>query len=230
MLVCVTIINNITENGLGVAPTPGYVSSGYTPLQTTTAQFFDTASVAESAASSIITNRFGIITDVIENGLDNVPALDRAKISTIKLQTRVPTNDLLLITDTTVNEVLFNFTDPERGASVKFTTDEEKLTKGVEDDFPKFLERTGTVTTVYLNLNTDNREYVPNARVQLEANKIFLQKETAAWIGNKISTATTYPYAKAFIDANKEWIADEVMAWFDITYPGVHDAERHAKC
>jgi len=223
-------INNVTVNGLDYLPTPGYAAAGYTPLQTTTSQYFNTSSVAESAASAVITDRFGIITDVIENGLDNVPELDRAKISAIKLQTRVPTNDLLLITDTTVNEVLFNFTDSERGASVKFITDEERLTKGVEDDFPKFLERTGTITTIYLDVNTDTPTYSPNARVQLEANKEFLQKEATAWIGNKISTATTYPYAKALIDANKEWLADEVMAWFDITYPNAHSTIQHEKC
>ncbi|MAV94559.1 MAG: hypothetical protein CMA31_02595 [Euryarchaeota archaeon] len=226
----VTIINNITENGTGVAPTPGYVSSGYTPLQTTTAQFFDTASIAESAASGVVTDRMGIITDVVLNGLDNVPALERAQISSIKLQTRVPTNDLLLITDTTVNEVLFNFTDSTKGASVRYTTDEQRLTKGVDDDFPKFLERTGTITTVFLDASTDSPTYSPNARIQLEANKSFLQKETTAWIADKKANATTYPFAKTLIDANKEWLADEVMAWFDITYPGVHDATRHAKC
>ena len=226
----ITIINNITENGPGVAPTPGYTNAGYTPLQTTTSQYFNTASVAESAAAGIITDRFGIITDVVEHGLDNVPALDRAGVSSIRLQTRVPTNDLLLITDTTVNEVLFNFTDPERGATVKFQTDMNALTKNVDDDFPKFLERTGTVTTIFLDANTDTPTYHPNAIVQLEANKEFLQKEATAWIGNNVSTATTYPFANALIVANKEWLADEVMAWFDITYPGVHDTVQHEKC
>ena len=226
----VTIINNITENGPGVAPTPGYTNAGYTPLQTTTSQYFNTASVAESAAAGIITDRFSIITDVVEHGLDNVPALDRAGVSSIRLQTRVPTNDLLLITDTTVNEVLFNFTDPEKGATVKFQTDMNALTKNVDDDFPKFLERTGTVTTIFLDANTDTPTYHPNALVQLEANKEFLQKEATAWIGNNVSTATTYPFANALIVANKEWLADEVMAWFDITYPGVHDTVQHEKC
>jgi len=224
-------INQVTVNGLDYLPSPGYATAGYTPLQTATTQYFAPASVAESAASAVVTNRFGIITDVIENGLDNVPALDRAQVSSIRLQTRVPTNDLLLITDTTVNEVLFNFTDSERGATCKFTTDDQsKLTKGVDDDFPKFLERTGTITTIYLDVNTDSSTYSPNARIQLEANKIFLQKEATAWIGNKISTATTYPYAKALIDANKEWLADEVMAWFDITYPTAHSTIQHEKC
>ena len=224
-------INNVTVNGLDYLPTAGYASVGYTPLQTATSQYFNSSSVSESAASAVITDRFGIITDVIENGLDNVPALDRAQVSSIRLQTRVPTNDLLLITDTTVNEVLFNFTDSEKGASCQFITDDqEKLTKGVDDDFPKFLERTGTITTIYLDVNTDSPTYSPNARVQLEANKEFLQKETVAWIGNKISTAITYPYAKTLIDANKEWLADEVMAWFDLTYPNAHSTIQHEKC
>ena len=186
--------------------------------------------MAESAAAGIITDRFSIITDVVENGLDNVPAVIKAGVSSIRLQTRVPTNDLLLITDTTVNEVLFNFTDPERGATVKFQTDMNALTKNTDDDFPKFLERTGTVTTIFLDVNTDTPTYHPNALVQLEANKEFLQKEATAWIGNNVSTATTYPFANALIVANKEWLADEVMAWFDITYPGVHDTVQHEKC
>ena len=226
----ITILNNITENGPSAAPTPGYSNAGYTSLQTATTQYFNTASVAESAAAGIITNRFGIIIDVVENGLDNVPALERAGVSAIRLQTRVPTNDLLLITNTTVNEVLYNFTDPERGATVKFQTDMNALTKNVDDDFPKFLERTGTVTTIFLDVNTDNPIYHSNAIVQLEANKVFLEKEATAWIGNNVSTATTYPYANALIVANKEWLADEVMAWFDITYPGVHDTVQHEKC
>jgi len=39
-----------------------------------------------------------------------------------------------------------------------------------------------------------------------------------------------YPYAKRLITNNKQFIIDEVMSWFDITYPGVHTAERHAFC
>ena len=38
------------------------------------------------------------------------------------------------------------------------------------------------------------------------------------------------PYAYNLLLKNKEWLADEVMAWFDITYPGVHTADRHVKC
>ena len=95
------------------------------------------------------------------------------------------------MTDTTNNEVLFNFSDPELGATVQYQTDDtDKLTKGIEEDFPKFLEKTGTVTTVYLKKDTDNVEYSPNAIAVLNANMNFLKKETLAYVANAVSTAT----------------------------------------
>ena len=166
----------------------------YTSLQTpvVTTQYTNSAVVYETGADTRVTNLFAIITDVIANGLDNVPALDRTQISSVKMQTRVPSNDLLLITDTTNNEVIYNFSDPTVGGSCSFQVDDVSLlTKGVEEDFPKFLERTGTVTTVFLDKDTDNVDYSPKAVAVLEANKAFMQKEATAYIANQVSLATS---------------------------------------
>ena len=164
-------------------------TSAQSPVVTT--QYKNNATTYETGADTRVTELMGIITDVIQNGLDNVPALQRTQISSVKMQTRIPTNDLLLITDTTNNEVLFNFSDPDLGASVTYQTDDtSKLTKGVEEDFPKFLERTGTVTTVYLTKSTDNPSYSPKAVAVLEANLEFLKKETVAWIADQVANAT----------------------------------------
>ncbi len=165
-------------------------TSAQSPVVTT--QYKNNATNYETGADARITELMFVITDVIQNGLDNVPALQRTQISSVKMQTRVPTNDLLLITDTTNNEVLFNFSDPDLGASVTFQTDDTSLlTKGVEEDFPKFLERTGTVTTVYLTKSTDNPSYSAKAVAVLEANLEFLKKETVAWIADQVANATT---------------------------------------
>ena len=167
----------------------------------TQVQYFNNANTYETGTEDRINALTFIITDVIENGLDNVPTLDRAKISSVRMQTRVPTNDLMLITDTTVNEVLFNFSDPTLGGSVSYQVDDaELLTKGVSDDFPKFLERTGTITTVYLTKDTDNRVYSPNAVALLEANLEFIKKETVAWIANHVG------------------LAEEGSMWYGYTY------------
>ena len=44
-----------------------------------------------------------------------------------------------------------------------------------------------------------------------------------------IST-TTYPYAYTLLTANKEYMKDEMIAWFNQTYPGVHNAGQNTKC
>ena len=165
-------------------------TTAQSPIVTT--QYTNSAIAYESGADARVTVLMGIITDVILNGLDNVPALDRSGISSIKMQTRIPTNDLLLMTDTTNNEVIFNFSDPTLGASVVYQTDDtDKLTKGVEEDFPKFLEKTGTITTVYLDKNTDNVDYSPKAIAVLEANKSFMQKEATAYIAAQVAAASS---------------------------------------
>jgi len=165
-------------------------TSAQSPVVTT--QYTNNGSSYESGSDARVTALFAIITDVITNGLDNVPTLDRTKVSSVKMQTRVPSNDLLLITDTTNNEVIFNFSDPKLGGSCEFQTDDtSQLTKGVEEDFPKFLERTGTITTVYLDKNTDNITYTDKAVAVLEANLEFVKKETVAWIASNVASATS---------------------------------------
>ena len=67
--------------------------------------------------------------------------------------------------------------------------DEELLTKSREDDFPAFLERTGTISTIFLNKDTDNREYSPNAVAVINANKNFISKEATAWQNSQIASA-----------------------------------------
>ena len=44
-----------------------------------------------------------------------------------------------------------------------------------------------------------------------------------------ISTET-FPYAYTLITANKAYIEDEVIAWFNTTYPGIHNAGQNTKC
>ena len=179
----VSLINNY------ILPQVPYTSLQSDPPAQT--QVFDNGSNYETGTDARITELFGIITTVIQGGLDVIPALTRSQISSVKIQTRVPANDLLLITDSTNNEILYNFSDPDLGASTAFQTDDtSKLTKGVEEDFPKFLERTGTITTIFLDKDTDNRVYSPKAVALLEANKTFLQKETVAWIAGKVAAST----------------------------------------
>ena len=121
-------------------------TSQQSPVVTT--QYFGTAA-GEAGASARITDLTFIITDVIENGLDNLPALERNEISSIKAPTKIGLEDILLITNTTRNKVLYNFADATLGAEVSYEQE-------ADPDYPTFLQNTDTITTVFLNFDTSS--------------------------------------------------------------------------
>ena len=121
-------------------------TSQQSPVVTT--QYFGTAP-GEAGASARITALTFIITDVIENGLDNLPALERNEISSIKAPTKIGLEDILLITNTTRNKVLYNFADATLGAEVTYEQE-------ADPDYPTFLQNTDTITTVFLNFDTSS--------------------------------------------------------------------------
>ena len=72
--------------------------------------------------------------------------MERNQISSIKAPTKIALDDILLITNTTRNKVLYNFADATLGAEVSYE---------IEDDpIITFLQTTDTITTVFLNFDT----------------------------------------------------------------------------
>ena len=116
------------------------------------------ASAGEAAASGRVTTLFGIITDVIQNGLDNLPTLINNGISSVKIPERVELAELLLITNTTDNTVLYTFNDSAQGATVSFKREYESGTSNttafVDPDFPKAFHGNDVITTIFLNADT----------------------------------------------------------------------------
>ena len=133
-------------------------TSQQSPVVTT--QYFGTAA-GEAGASARITALTFIITDVIENGLDNLPALERNEISSIKAPTKIGLEDILLITNTTRNKVLYNFADATLGAEVSYEQEEDA-------DFPTFLQNTDTITTVFLNFDTSSYQSTDEIQMFVE--------------------------------------------------------------
>ena len=116
------------------------------------------ASAGEAAASGRVTTLFGIITDVIQNGLDNLPTQINNGISSVKIPERVELAELLLITNTTDNTVLYTFNDSAQGATVSFKREYESGTSNttafVDPDFPKAFHGNDVITTIFLNADT----------------------------------------------------------------------------
>ena len=144
------LINNyILNNRLQESPYQGVIE-----------QTIDLSKTAEVTASTRVSTLAGITTDVIANGLTAIPALEDG-VGLVKVQGRVNLSDLLLITNTRVNEVLYNFTDPLLGATIEYFTD-------ADEDFPKFLQTTDTISVITLKADTTGHSSTDPLQIFIE--------------------------------------------------------------
>ena len=130
----------------------------------------------EAGATARVTTLFGIITDVIENGLDNLPTQINNGISSVKIPERVELAELLLITNATSNAVLYTFNDPAKGATTfyrrEFTTNTSNPTAFVDPDFPKAFHGNDTITTIFLNADTSADDVTDQLQIFVEDDEI----------------------------------------------------------
>jgi hypothetical protein len=121
-----------------------------------------TDSISAGPINKISTLAFNV-TDVITTGLTALPTLVPTGVTTLKIQGRYEGKELLLITNTTSNEVIYNFTSNELGATVKYKT------HGADTDFPKYLQITDTVTTLTLNKDTSLQSSTDDVQLFVES-------------------------------------------------------------
>ena len=163
------IINNYVIPGVAFASRQSPVVTQQTILGTP----------GEAGATSRVTELVGIITNVIQNGLDVLPTQINNGISSVKIPERIEQNELLLITNTTTNQVLYTFNDPEKGATVtyqrEFATDTSNPTAFVDPDFPKAFHGNDTITTVFLNADTSGDDATDNIQIFVEDDEIRMR-------------------------------------------------------
>lgn len=150
----------------------------YPTSNTEVSQTIDLSKTAETEAFTVLDTLLQNTIDVITNGLDSLPALVESGVGKIKIQGRYDLEDILLITNTTKNEIVYNFSNSKTGGSVEFKTD------GISEDpnFVTFLQTTDAVTVITLNYNTATH----SASDELQ---IFIEK-----VENGRSVVTTRPY------------------------------------
>ena len=212
---CVDIINNyiLTNTAYTTKQSPVVTT------QTTNEEY-----IAESTAAAQVTKVLvDTIGTVIVSGLDSMPEFHRAEISRAIFPTKVTQDNILLITDTSVNQVLFNFSDPTKGADVKYAYDSVEFTP-TYFYFQKFLENTDTITQVLLNTDTTNEEYLVASRALIANNKEFIKDEVRAWIADNVATAENgsfwynYTYNAAKCERDTAFNIDAIIA--DMQYGG----------
>ena len=102
--------------------------------------------------------------DVIANGLTALPNKIRTGIGTVKVQGRFDLEDFLLITNTTSNEIIYNFAISGSGGHIEFKTD--KVTE--DEDYPKFLQTTDAITTLTLDYDTSGHSDTDELQIFVE--------------------------------------------------------------
>jgi len=139
-------------------------------------QVIDTEKTPDPASDARITELFGILSSVLENGLSVLPTLESVGVGHIIIQGQYDLEDILLITNVTKNEIIFNFADPATGGTVGLQK------RGESEEFSAYLQITDAITKITLNYDTSNHS--PNDELQ-----IFIE-----FSENGKSVVTTRPF------------------------------------
>jgi len=125
-----------------------------------------TGNVAEAGAATVISTLVLNTVAVITNGLSSMPTAIPTGVGTIKIQGRYGIDDLLLITNSTRSEVIYNFTNSVTGATLTVKD------SGSDDDFVKYLQTTDGVTTIKLNYNTSTHLSTDDVQIFVEGKEV----------------------------------------------------------
>ena len=143
------------------------LNTAFSSLQFSVSQVVDSSITAEASASGKIDTLSGFLVDVIENGLGQLPDLESNTYGYIKIEGKYNLSDMLLITNNTKNEIIFNFVSNDTGA-VANVEDASIVFSASDSDFPKYLQKTDGVTTLRLNYDTSSHAATDDIQIFIE--------------------------------------------------------------
>ena len=133
---------------------------------------------AETAADTSITSLGSLVVDTIEGGLSARPAFVDTGAGYVKFPGNYDSSDILLITNTSENEVIYSFNDPNTGGYTEIITNFESTNgvRYVEDvDFPKYLQTTDAVTRVFLNKSTSTNSLTDKLQIYVDTEELIVR-------------------------------------------------------
>ncbi len=122
------------------------------------------AKVSEATTTTRVTELAGLLTSVIEFGLSVLPA-EVTGVGRLKFPKKYEQNQILLITNTTRNEIIYDFSDPTAGAVREFIRDES-------DIFPRLLEWAQGYTQLTLYYNTSTHATTDSIQIFVDENEL----------------------------------------------------------
>ncbi len=203
-----TFIKNLIENFV-------FQNVAYTSLQAIQTQVINNALVPEAGGITKIDTLTDIIINVITNGLSSLPAVAGLR-GYVKFPGFYKLKDILLVTNTTRNIIMYNFADPSLKAEITYS-------ENVDSDFPAALYGVEKITTLVFDIDTSDMMVTDNIQIFVEA------KEQAVRL-NPINTdameRTKVGIPQSMLDADFEY-GLQPTKWQTISfmrgYPSVYE-------
>ena len=132
----------------------------YNSRQTIVTQTINNNIVAEVGYETRTSELAGTIIDVITNGLTSLPTVASNR-GYIKLPGFFKLKDFLLVTNTTRNEILYNFADPTISGDLTYS-------ETYDSDFPGALYGNEKITTLTFDVDTTNHMVTDSIQIFVE--------------------------------------------------------------
>lgn len=140
--------------------------------QTQYVQTINNSIIAETFAQTRIKELSNTVIEVIQYGLDYLPAVVTNR-GYIKVQGFYKLKDFLLVTNTDRNEILYNFADPDSAAEVTYS-------EFSDSDFPRFTQTSDKITTLTFDVDTTSHMVTDNIQIFVESKDQTVRMNSSA--------------------------------------------------
>ena len=155
-----TFIKNLIINTL-------LPQNSYSVLQSSIPRYTNGLISYEIAGANKISDLADSFIAVLTNGLTSLPELEYG-VTMIRLQGKYELEKILLITNTTTNEILYNFSDPTTTIIVQLSTGYISNDYWQDDDFKSFRNTADYVTTILLAADTSSCSATDDIQIFVE--------------------------------------------------------------
>ncbi len=140
-------------------------NTAYGSINGSVTQTIDATKTSESTAITTMTTLITQTSSVIANGLSAFGTITDTGLGYIKFMGNHTLADILLVTNTTKNEIIYNFASQTTGGKALVKTD----TFGYKDeDFAKYTQKTDQITTLEFNYSTSTHSATDELQVFIE--------------------------------------------------------------
>ena len=157
-----SLITNFFDTGPTSLPA---LSVRTVPYQEIEVQEVDTTKIYNAEAGDKITQLSDILINAVLNGEDTIPSPEQAGYGQIKFTGAIKLEDLLLITNTTRNEVIYNFSNSSTGGVLVLEFEEET-------DYQTFLQTSDRVCKLNLTYDTSSHDLTDELQIFVEVPEI----------------------------------------------------------